>query len=466
MFNSGSKPLRLSEFDGDSAEILRLEMDEAASQRLKSMGIFEGQSIKLCKAGNALILIAAGGRVAIGPEDGGVNGGQDPPIGDILEGFWFGPNAIHGSNPNDDHSIHLLPGYLDNTDTSRELLVADASATMNFYNWMLKNNDGTEPTYAHFKRVSPDVLVTLDESAPPQAGECGVWDSTGIDAKLGSGTCGSGGGYATIENAGNPLAQETVLDFTGDGVTCTPGTGETTCDIPGAAANAAGSIKEVQYNGNGTAFGAEAGFEYDAATDTLSVGTLSAATTVDVASGASPQCFNLKESNGAGGSKYSFCATDGATGDIEITGAIGADGKVAAAWMGNGSVGVATLSAAGSPGPTTYLRGDNTWATPGGGGDVVRIASDTIALTTTPIGANDCATADTDTATGAAATDVISWTPNGDIEGVNGYGVGATGDGLVIYAWPTTNTVNFKVCNATDSSITPGAVTLNWRIDR
>lgn len=94
------------------------------------------------------------------------------------------------------------------------------------------------------------------------------------------------------------------------------------------------------------------------------------------------------------------------------------------------------------------------------------IASNTSALGTSSISANSCATVVTTTATGTATTDVIIWTPNADIEGVNGYGVGASGDGLVIYAYPTSNNVNFKVCNATGSAITPGAVTLNWRVMR
>jgi hypothetical protein len=37
---------------------------------------------------------------------------------------------------------------------------------------------------------------------------------------------------------------------------------------------------------------------------------------------------------------------------------------------------------------------------------------------------------------------------------------------LTIIKWPTTNNVNFKVCNNTLSSITPGAITLNWRVLR
>jgi hypothetical protein len=93
------------------------------------------------------------------------------------------------------------------------------------------------------------------------------------------------------------------------------------------------------------------------------------------------------------------------------------------------------------------------------------VASSTATLGTGAISANSCATAVSVAATGVATTDVIQWTPNADISGVTGYGAAAS-DGLIIYPYPTSGYVNFKVCNGTGSSITPGAVTLNWRVTR
>jgi hypothetical protein len=93
------------------------------------------------------------------------------------------------------------------------------------------------------------------------------------------------------------------------------------------------------------------------------------------------------------------------------------------------------------------------------------IASGTSALGTSAISANSCATVVTTSATGTATTDVITWTPNADISGVTGYAVAST-DGLIIFPYPSSNNVNFKVCNGTASSITPGAVTLNWAVRR
>jgi hypothetical protein len=37
---------------------------------------------------------------------------------------------------------------------------------------------------------------------------------------------------------------------------------------------------------------------------------------------------------------------------------------------------------------------------------------------------------------------------------------------LTIIPWLTSGQANFKVCNNTGASITPGAVTINWRVVR
>lgn len=102
----------------------------------------------------------------------------------------------------------------------------------------------------------------------------------------------------------------------------------------------------------------------------------------------------------------------------------------------------------------------------GGGGTVTyTVASGTSAMGTSAISSGACASVVTTTATGTASTDAIAWTPNADISAVTGYAVSTSG-GLNIYAYPTTNNVNFKVCNPTGSSITPSAMTVNWRVTR
>lgn len=93
------------------------------------------------------------------------------------------------------------------------------------------------------------------------------------------------------------------------------------------------------------------------------------------------------------------------------------------------------------------------------------IASGTSALGTDAIASGACATAVTTTATGTATTDVIDWGFNADPTSTTGYSASANGM-LTIIAYPTANNVNFKVCNNTAASITPGAVTLNWKVAR
>jgi hypothetical protein len=101
-----------------------------------------------------------------------------------------------------------------------------------------------------------------------------------------------------------------------------------------------------------------------------------------------------------------------------------------------------------------------------GGGTVTQtIASGATAMGTTLIASAACASAVSVAATGVLTTDVIEVSFNGDPTGVTGY-VPATMGMLTIIPYPTAGYVNFKVCNNTGSSITPGGITLNWRVTR
>lgn len=93
------------------------------------------------------------------------------------------------------------------------------------------------------------------------------------------------------------------------------------------------------------------------------------------------------------------------------------------------------------------------------------IASGAKALATSAISSATCTSVQTDTATGAATTDVVTAVFNADPTATTGY-VPLTSGMLTIIVYPTSNTVNFKVCNNTLNSITPGAITLNWRVVR
>lgn len=93
------------------------------------------------------------------------------------------------------------------------------------------------------------------------------------------------------------------------------------------------------------------------------------------------------------------------------------------------------------------------------------VASGTSALGTSAISSAACATVVTTTATGVATTDVLSWGFNGDPTAVTGY-VPAVAGMLTIIAYPSAGNANFKICNNTNASVTPGAITLNWRVVR
>jgi hypothetical protein len=93
------------------------------------------------------------------------------------------------------------------------------------------------------------------------------------------------------------------------------------------------------------------------------------------------------------------------------------------------------------------------------------IASGTVALGTSAIASGSKASTVTVAATGVATTDTIEWAFNADPTAVTGYTPSANGM-LTIICYPTTNNVNFVVCNNTGASITPGAITLNWRVSR
>lgn len=93
------------------------------------------------------------------------------------------------------------------------------------------------------------------------------------------------------------------------------------------------------------------------------------------------------------------------------------------------------------------------------------VASGTSALGTGSISSGACAAAVTTSATGTFTTDDFLADFNADPTGTTGYQASASGM-LTIIKYPTANNVNFAVCNNTASSVTPGAITLNWRVVR
>jgi hypothetical protein len=137
---------------------------------------------------------------------------------------------------------------------------------------------------------------------------------------------------------------------------------------------------------------------------------------------------------------------------------------------GDGGTGQTSLAAANIPviNSTPSTNHCTNWASATSIGDAGKIcagaiASGTSALGTSAIASGACATVVTTTATGVLTTDSINWSFSADPTSTTGYLPSAM---LTIINYPTANNVNWKVCNLTASSITPGAVTLNWQVTR
>jgi hypothetical protein len=129
-----------------------------------------------------------------------------------------------------------------------------------------------------------------------------------------------------------------------------------------------------------------------------------------------------------------------------------------------GSGGTATRLGAGTAGyllATNGTGGAPSWVAPG----TQTIASGTASLGTSSIASGACASAVTVSASGVASTDNIQADFNASPIAVTGYIPSASGM-LAIIKYPTSGDVNFRVCNNTSASVTPGAITLNWRVTR
>ncbi len=142
------------------------------------------------------------------------------------------------------------------------------------------------------------------------------------------------------------------------------------------------------------------------------------------------------------------------------------EGSVAILASGQPSFGYFNTGSAGCVQSTGTGLLSNT-GTPCGSGT---IASGSLALATSAISSASCqavtaGSVNSAVATGVVTTDVISYTPNASLSAVTGYAPSTSG-GLRIIAYATAGYVNFDVCNESGSSITPGAVTLNWRVSR
>jgi hypothetical protein len=120
------------------------------------------------------------------------------------------------------------------------------------------------------------------------------------------------------------------------------------------------------------------------------------------------------------------------------------------------------------PGYSASLAGVtsvNGTSIPAGGTLTQTIGSGVTALGTGSISSATCASVVAVAASGVTTTDVVGWSFNVDPTAMVGYQPSTSGM-LTIISYPTSGNANFKVCNNTSASITPGAVSLNWRVTR
>jgi len=134
---------------------------------------------------------------------------------------------------------------------------------------------------------------------------------------------------------------------------------------------------------------------------------------------------------------------------------------------GSGTIGGAPTKAidggkASAPSCFTY-QSDGTNFNIVSSGSANTVASGTAALGTSAVSAGACGSATTVSAPGVVTTDTIQVGFNGDPTATTGYTPAAM---LTIVPYPTAGNVNFKQCNLTGSSITPSALTVNWRVAR
>lgn len=98
-------------------------------------------------------------------------------------------------------------------------------------------------------------------------------------------------------------------------------------------------------------------------------------------------------------------------------------------------------------------------------GITVLLNSGTLAMTTNPVSSAACSIPQGVSVTGATFSDVINAGFDRDPTGITGF-VPLTTGMLTIIMWPQSGNVYFRYCNNTASTITPGALNVNWRINR
>lgn len=344
------------------------------------------------------------------------------------DSFIFGSAGSGGSLGNPSNSWYVR-------DTTAGINMFVLTATAQYFNGPLIVNG----------------LQALTGSAAGVSGQCVQYTGTYTTGPSGAG-CGGGGGISGLTTGFIPKASSATAianSLLDDSVTTantltysgTGGMSVASVATTGVAGVGGGSVLT-----EGTATAGAAGFDTFWADSTA---------------------HRLKVNNNNGGAtNIPTVATAGTSGNLVNYASNGIDlgvGVAAPAGTVVGTTDTQTLTNKTIDGVTpatmAFLDATSSIQTQLNGKQATLLAKVTTTVGTTAIAANACATAVTVTMTGLATTNTLNFTPTADVATVTGWG--ATG-GLTIDAWPTANTVNYKVCNQTAASITPGAsVTFN-----
>lgn len=134
----------------------------------------------------------------------------------------------------------------------------------------------------------------------------------------------------------------------------------------------------------------------------------------------------------------------------------------------NGTTGAPSfraIAAADVPASLTSTTSVNGTTIPASATLTQTLCSGTISIPTASVASSSLSSTVTATCTGLATTDTIIATSNVNVFTVTGFAPSTTGI-LSINIWPTANTINLNLENDTAAAITPGALTINYRVVR